>query len=174
MTTRLGRLAPSACLMMALAACGADEGTGDAAPPEPLIIESPRTPVLVGTDTVLVFEPTMFAYYSVAVDETRPSSALLGFAQEFQTGVQQGQPTLRALGIRVETVVQVPKVLGVSPEADAGAGPPLAGAPFGYLFVDAVGHMRRVTSRLETTGMVCAAAGTFGLTLDAPWDAACR
>jgi hypothetical protein len=159
--------------MVALAACAADEGTGDAAPPEPLVIESPRTPVVVGTDTVLVFEPTMFAYYSVEMDETRPSSALLEFAQEFQTGVQQAHPTLQALGIRVETVIQVPRVLGMSPEADASAGPPLEGAPFGYLFVDAVGHVRRVTTRLETTGMVCAAAGTFGLTLDAQWSAAC-
>jgi hypothetical protein len=172
--TRLHRFVGPACLLLAVTSCGDEEGDREAEPPEPVIIESPRTRVVVGADTMLVFGPTMFAYLGVGDDNVPPSIALLESAQEFQSGVQRAQEALRALGIRVTAISQLPVLPDVSDEANAAAGPTFAGSPYGYLFVDAVGHVRRVTSRLAPAEMVCTAAGTFGLTLDAQQNAACR
>jgi len=172
--TRLHRFVGPACLLLAVGSCGDEGGNREAEPPEPVIIESPRTRVVVGADTMLMFGPTMFAYLGVGDDKVPPSIALMESAQEFQTGVQRAQETLRVLGIHVTAISEVPVLPDVSDEANAAAGPSLAGSPFGYLFVDGVGHLRRVTSRLTTAEMVCAAAGTFGLTLDAQQSAACR
>jgi hypothetical protein len=168
------RAAAALALAPLLAATGCGEkATEDAAPPEPVVIESPRARVLVGADTTLVFGPTIFAWFAGPSDASRPSAAALDEARDFQANVQSAEATLRAAGIRLLLVTEIPVILDVDPATDASAGPGLAGAPFGYVLVDAMGHLRRVTSRLDASGMVCAAAATFGLTLNAQQRAPC-
>lgn len=172
MTIRRGFMGAAGCALIACTACGgAEEEQGP--PQEPVIIESPRTNVLVGSDTLLVFTPTVIAYFVASPDPGASPAGLMQLVQEFQTGIQAARDPLTALGVRVEAVAELPRILGMSPAEDAAAGPPLEGTSYGYVFVDARGHVRRVTSRMDANEMVCTAVRTFGLTLSAQLNVTC-
>ena len=160
------------CALLAGAACGVEE-EAQAPPPEPLVIESARTQVLVGTDTMLVFAPTMFAYFVVAPDPGGPPGGLIQLVQDFQASLEAARDPLAALDVRIEAVAELPRVLGMTPAEDAAAGPRLEGTPYGYVFVDQRGNVRRVPARMSTNDMVCTAARTFGLTPSAQSNITC-
>ena len=157
-------VAPAALL---LAACGGEpEGSGADAPP-PIVIEGARARVQVGSDTVLVSGPTLFAFFTVDPTGTRLPAGGMEAAGAFQDGVQGAQASLAALGVRVIAVDQTPVALDGTPGTGFGGG------SLGYLFVDAAGHVLEVADLQNSAGLVCAAARAFGLTLDGQQSAAC-
>jgi len=154
-------------------ACGGDESGGQSEQVVPVIIESERAEVLVGADTMPVFGPTIFAFVAVDPSGARPSAGLLAMVQDFQSGIQEAYASLADLGVRVVAVDQAPTVLELPHDVDAAAGPTLNGTSVGYLFVDATGHVKRVTSVQGSAGLLCTASSVFGLTLDASQSQGC-
>lgn len=167
------RAAALTSLVLWATACGGDEGGGQSEQVLPVIIESARAEVLVGADTMLVFGPTIFAFVVGDPSDARPSAGLLAMVQDFQSGIQEAYASLESLGVRVVSVDQTPAVLGLSHDLNAAAGPTLNGLSVGYLFVDAAGHVKRVTSVQGSAGLFCTAARVFGLTLNASQSPSC-
>lgn len=147
-----------------LAGCGGgDEEVEETATPEnPLVIESPRLSVVNGTDTTVIFGPTLFSFFGMDPGEGDPSALVVETAHAMQVSLQEAEPGLRALGVRVIPVEKPPAALGLTPEAEAAAGPPFTAEGIGYLFADARGRIRRLTGAVDATALVCAAAATFG------------
>ncbi|MDP2955656.1 MAG: hypothetical protein Q8N53_04485 [Longimicrobiales bacterium] len=158
------------------AGCGSgnEEVEETATPENPLVIESPRLHVVNGTDTMVIFGPTLFSFFGMYLGESDPSVLMVETAHAMQAGLQEAEPGLRALGVRIIPVENPPTALGIAPEAEAAAGPPFTAGGAGYLFADAQGRIRRLPGVVEGTALVCAAAATFGKAPPPEVGRACR
>ena len=161
--SRLQRTGVCAAFSLLAACGGGNEGVEETATPEnPLVIESPRLYVVNGTDTTMIFGPTLFSFFGMDPGGGDPSTLMVETAHAMQASLQGAEPGLRALGVRVIPVEKPPIALGVPPESESAAGPPLTVGGVGYLFADALGRIRRLTGVVDATALVCAAAATFG------------
>lgn len=140
----------------------------------PLVIESPRLRVVSGADTISVRGPALFVFVGLDAEAEVPSERLLDAVRELQSAVADAEPGLQAMGVRVFSVDRPPVPLDVSPEADAGAGPPLAAGGLGLLLADPQGRILRLGRGTGAAALVCAAARTFGREPPSPYAAACR
>jgi hypothetical protein len=140
----------------------------------PLVIESPRLRVVSGTDTLSIVGPAVFTYVGLDPQEENPLPGLLSAARELQTALDEAEPGLQALGVRVFSVEQPPLPLDVPPEVDAAAGPRLAPGSVGVLLADPQGRMLRMDHVTGGAALVCAAARTFGREAPPAFAAACR
>ncbi|GMV03979.1 MAG: hypothetical protein AMXMBFR53_02610 [Gemmatimonadota bacterium] len=143
-------------LAVLVAACGGD--AAEEAAPEVLVLESPHVAVLVGTDTVEVFTPTLLAYFATDLGTGDPPSGLLLAADAFQATLRDATPGLEALSVRVLPAGDVPRPLGIPPEVDRDAGPSLQPGGAGFLLVLPRGRIRRLDRSASGSDLVCAAA----------------
>jgi hypothetical protein len=130
--------------------------------------------VVSGADTISVRGPALFVYVGLDAESEVPSERLLDAVRVLQSAVADAEPGLQAMGVRVFPVVRPPVPLDVPPEADVGAGPPLAPGGLGLLLADPQGRLLRLERVSGAAALVCAAARTFGKEAPSPYVAACR
>ena len=141
--------------------CRPDEGEETATPEHPLVIDAPRLVVASGPDTVVVMGPTVFAFFGVSSVEDQPTPAVTEAALGFQAILDEAEPGLRALRVRIVPVDRPPQPLGIPPAQDEAAGRRLVEGGVGFLLVDPLGRIRRIDRLLSGTALVCATAATF-------------
>jgi len=143
-------------------------------PENPLVIDAPRTLVVVGSDTATVFGPTLFAVVGApgvdeGVEPTVPEGAVA-----LQNVLGEAGPGLRAVGVKIVTVDVNPIPLDVPAEMDAAAGPALTAAAVGMLLIDGRGRMRRLDRVVDSRSLTCLAVSTFELRLPPEMTGLCR
>lgn len=150
--------------------CGEEPAPADEGPTaeSPLVIESPMVRVVSGPDTFRVYAPTVFPFIDLGRGDAEPPMGALELARAAMEALQTATPALDAMGVRVTHLGEVPVVLDLAPGVDEGAGPPPVAGGMGYLLVHPRGGVRRLDRATTTTGLVCAAAGLFGI--DPPPD----
>lgn len=142
-----------------LAGCGGAEPSSDEATPPPILeLGSPSVRVVIGLDTLEVFAPTLLAYLEPGGGEGGAASMAVEAARMAQETFRTALPGLEALGVRTRTVAEVPFPLGIAPEVEAAAGPPLTAGGMGYLIVHPRGRIRRLERGAGAEALVCAAA----------------
>lgn len=159
-----------------LAGCGGgnEEVEETATPENPLVIESPRLYVVNGTDTTVIFGPTLFSFFGMDPGEGDPSALMAETAHAMQASLREAEPGLRALGVRIIQVEKPPAALGIPAGVEAAAGPPFTAGDVGFLFADAQGRIRRLNGVADATALLCAAAATFGKAPPPEVGRACR
>jgi len=142
------------------AACGGE--APEETEPRVLIVESPNVRVLVGSDTVRVYAPSLLAYFATDLGTGDPPPALLAAADAYQATLAAAAPALEALGVRIVPVAAVPQPLGISPEVDLNAGPSFQPGGSGFLLVLPEGRIQRLDRATSGPDLVCAAARLMG------------
>jgi hypothetical protein len=138
-----------------------------------LVIESPRVRVAVGSDTLEVLAPTLFAYFGMDSGDGEPSSMVMDASLEFQESLRAAEPGLKDIGVRMTPVGSIPLPLGLSPEQERAAGPPLVAGGMGLLLVDPKGKVRRLDRSVQGPAIVCAASELFERQLPPVWGRYC-
>lgn len=143
-------------------------------PENPLVIDVPKLRVVSGDDTLTIMGPALFAYVGLDAEDQDPPPRLLDAVAALESALEEAEPGLGELGVRVFSVVEPPVPVEVAPDVWAAAGPRLAPGTVGVLFAD---PQRRVLRMDRVTGgaaLVCAAARTFGRSPPSPYAALCR
>lgn len=168
MTVR-GMWRVAAVLATGLVGCtgGEAEDADPSAAGPPVVMESPRVRVEVGTDTVDVWSPTLFSYFGAGPSGGEPSPTSLDPARDLQETLADAQAGLSAMGVRVLPVTDLPVALRVPPAVEREAGPPLVEGGMGFLLVNPKGPIRRLERGVGGNALVCAAARFFELPVPA-------
>lgn len=172
-------------LALAVRLSGGDGGPAELVTAEnPLVIEPPSLRVVAGSDTSVIFGPTVFVFIGAATEEGEPPRGaateeedpprgFLETAEAFSAALARAQDGLAAMGVKMVSVEAPPMALGVPPEVGAASGPPIPTSGVGILLADGRGRIKMLDRLADGATLVCAAVATFRLPPPPSFDGVC-